>query len=101
MNKSLSWKLLLPLGAVLLLLGYAGGLLGSLLWLLGLIIFAMGVIDAVRQIGKKSGSTDYSDSKIAASKAVCPHCTRSIPVASTQCKYCHQAIPTSSGSKPQ
>lgn len=50
MKKFLSWKLLLPLGALIWVIGklFSDTFLGSACALLGLIILAMGVIAAVR-----------------------------------------------------
>lgn len=48
LNQSLSWKFLLPIGAILWFLFY-----GAIWQLLGSIIFLMGIIDLGRQIIKK------------------------------------------------
>ncbi len=47
-NKTLSWKILLPIGVLLLVIGYQGAI-----GLLGLIMTMMGIIDLVRQYRKK------------------------------------------------
>ena len=50
MKKNLSWKVLLPLGALIWLLGkvFSDSTLGSFGALLGLIILALGVVDVLR-----------------------------------------------------
>jgi len=48
LNKTLSWKILLPIGVLFLIIGYQGAI-----GLLGLIMTIMGIIDLVRQFKKK------------------------------------------------
>jgi len=48
LNKTLSWKILLPIGVLLLVIGYQGAM-----GLIGLIMTIMGIIDLVRQHRKK------------------------------------------------
>ena len=47
-NKSLSWKITLPLGIILYIIGY-GGAIGFL----GLIIGALGIVDLIRFLVNK------------------------------------------------
>ena len=55
MSKSLSWKVLLPLGVILWGLGkfFSESTIGSAGALLGIVIALMGLIDLGRQIFKK------------------------------------------------
>lgn len=48
LNKSLSWRITLPLGIILFFIGY-GGIIGFL----GLIIGALGVVDFISYLIKK------------------------------------------------
>jgi hypothetical protein len=58
MNKTLSWKLLLPVGLIIWGLGryFSDTTLGSAGALLGIVVVFMGLIDAGRAVFKKKSS---------------------------------------------
>jgi hypothetical protein len=57
MNRSLSWKILIPLGIIMFIVGkIIGEFIGSALNILAIIILLMGAIDAIRIVLKKDKS---------------------------------------------